>query len=300
MVAFVFCVGCYALTYVRAYAQGISCPVQGLNAKFIDVGNNSIIEVCMKAVREMILLISFVVLPVVSFAQAADQQAVSNDSSQASPKPSPTPVRRYSFGRSLARDQKAIWSSPFHLKWDDAKWLVPLAAATAGLIATDRHTSAFVDRNGTLQPVSHNVSFLGSGYVVTGAAAGLYLFGHVSHNPHTQQTGKLMAEALIGTAVVTEVLKFATERTRPNSGSGQGHFFEHGSSFPSGHSSTSWAVATVLAMQYKRNPWIKYGAFAVAAAIGVSRYSGRNHFLSDVLTGSAIGYGIGRFVYNNR
>ena len=31
--------------------------------------------------------------------------------------------------------------------------------------------------------------------------------------------------------------------------------------------------------------------------MSVSRYTGRNHFLSDVLVGSAIGYGIGRYVY---
>ena len=33
---------------------------------------------------------------------------------------------------------------------------------------------------------------------------------------------------------------------------------------------------------------------AAAAAVSVSRYTGRNHFLSDVLVGSALGYGIGR------
>ena len=246
----------------------------------------------MKAVREIVLLISLVLLPIISFAQSTDTQPAAT--------PSPTPARDLSFGKSLVRDQKAIWSSPLHLKKDDARWLVPLAATTAGLIITDRHISGFVDRNGSLQPVSRNVSFLGSAYVVTGAAASFYLVGRATHDQRAQQTGKLMTEALIGTTVVTEMLKFGTERMRPNAGAGQGHFFRHGSSFPSGHSSSSWAIATVLALQYKHNPWIKYGAYAVAAAIGVSRYSGRSHFLSDVLTGSAIGYGIGRFVYNNR
>ena len=246
----------------------------------------------MKAVREAILLISLALLPVLSFGQSTDTQPAA--------KPTPKLARNEPFVKDLVRDQKAIWSSPFHLKKDDAKWLVPLAAATTGLIIADRHTSAWVDHNGTLQPASHGVSFIGSAYVVTGSAVGLYVFGHATHNPHTQRTGRLMTEAIIGTAVVTEVLKFATERTRPNDAMGRGRFFEHGSSFPSGHSSTSWAAATVLSMQYKHNPWIRYGSFAVAAAIGVSRYSGRAHFMSDVLVGSAIGYGIGRFVYNNR
>jgi len=42
------------------------------------------------------------------------------------------------------------------------------------------------------------------------------------------------------------------------------------------------------------------GAFALAAAISMSRFSGRNHFLGDVFAGSAIGFGIGRYVYATR
>ena len=37
-----------------------------------------------------------------------------------------------------------------------------------------------------------------------------------------------------------------------------------------------------------------------AAAVSLSRFTGRNHFLSDVLVGSAIGYTTGRFVYLKR
>ena len=42
---------------------------------------------------------------------------------------------------------------------------------------------------------------------------------------------------------------------------------------------------------------VQISAYGLAAAVSVSRYTGRNHFLSDVLVGSAIGYGIGRYVY---
>lgn len=38
-------------------------------------------------------------------------------------------------------------------------------------------------------------------------------------------------------------------------------------------------------------------ALVAAAAVGVSRYTARKHFLPDVLVGGAIGYGIGRYVY---
>jgi hypothetical protein len=53
----------------------------------------------------------------------------------------------------------------------------------------------------------------------------------------------------------------------------------------------------VIAYEYRKNPFIKYGAFAAATAVSMSRFSGRNHFLSDIVIGGAIGFGIGRFVY---
>jgi hypothetical protein len=43
---------------------------------------------------------------------------------------------------------------------------------------------------------------------------------------------------------------------------------------------------------------VRVGVYGVATAISLSRYTGRNHFLSDVLVGSAMGYGIGRYVYH--
>src|SRR4051812_32504990 len=54
----------------------------------------------------------------------------------------------------LAADQKAIWTSPFHIEHSDWKWLVPFAGATAALVATDQHTSAWVRSNGSLPKIS--------------------------------------------------------------------------------------------------------------------------------------------------
>jgi membrane-associated phospholipid phosphatase len=128
----------------------------------------------------------------------------------------------------------------------------------------------------------------------------MYFFGRATGHPYLARTGALATEALLDATILTEVLKVSAQRMRPDDGTGDGSFFHHGSSFPSGHSSSSWAVATVIAYRYKQHPFIKYGAFAAAAAISMSRYSGRNHFPSDILIGGAIGYGIGRFVYGHR
>jgi len=39
-------------------------------------------------------------------------------------------------------------------------------------------------------------------------------------------------------------------------------------------------------------------AYAMASAVSVARFTGQKHYLSDVLAGSALGYGIGKYVYN--
>jgi membrane-associated phospholipid phosphatase len=52
-----------------------------------------------------------------------------------------------------------------------------------------------------------------------------------------------------------------------------------------------------VANEYRDRRLVQVSAYGLAAAVSASRFTGRNHFLSDVLIGSAIGYGIGRYVY---
>lgn len=47
----------------------------------------------------------------------------------------------------------------------------------------------------------------------------------------------------------------------------------------------------------KRHPAVRYGIYGLAAAVSLSRYTGRNHFLGDIVLGGALGWGVGHFVY---
>jgi membrane-associated phospholipid phosphatase len=227
--------------------------------------------------------------------------AVAQSSPQPFVTPTPTVTRKSSlekdFIKNIFHDQKEIWTSPFKLQGEDAKWAIPLALGTGALIATDRYTSDWVTQGGDLPDWSHNVSWFGKAYVTGGVAAGMYAAGKAFHNEKLSETGLLAGESLVDTGIVTEVLKVTFRRERPSAGTERSEFFDGGTSFPSGHSSTVWSVATVVAYEYNKNPWIKYGSFAAATAVSLSRFSGRNHFLSDIVIGGAIGFGVGRFVY---
>lgn len=220
----------------------------------------------------------------------------------AQPKPTPRPTVEKNFFANILRDQKGIWTAPFHWQQSDAKWMAPLLLSTGALIVTDRRTSGALVAHGdnlSRLRISKDMSYFGSAYATGGTAALFYIAGRLKHDERAKETGLLAAEAFLDSGLVVQALKVASQRQRPPADNSSGEFFDGGSSFPSGHAISAWSVATVIAEEYgPRHPAVRYGAYALATAVGVSRYTARKHFLSDVLMGSAMGYGIGRYVYH--
>jgi hypothetical protein len=128
---------------------------------------------------------------------------------------------------------------------------------------------------------------------LTGAS---FLFGHMTNNDHLQEAGLLTGEAAINATGVAYLFKEMTQRQRPLQDSGNGDFFKGGSSFPSEHSAIAWSVASVWAHEYPG--WLSQtAAYGLASAITVTRVTARQHFPSDVIVGSALGWYFGRQVY---
>ena len=223
-------------------------------------------------------------------------------SPSAKPQPTPEPTTEKNFLNNILRDQKGIWTSPFHLQRDDAEWIAPLGLSIAALIATDRHTSGELVENGDNRDrlrISKDISYAGSLYALGGVSTLFYVTGRMRHDERAKETGLLAAEALINSTIVSQALKGVSQRQRPQVDNSSGEFFDGGSAFPSGHAINSWAVATVVAYEYgPRHPVVRYASYGLATAISISRFTGRRHFLSDVLVGSAMGYGIGRYLYH--
>jgi membrane-associated phospholipid phosphatase len=218
------------------------------------------------------------------------------------PKATPTPSLEKRFFSNILQDQREIWLSPFHLQRSEARWMVPLGLSSAALFATDRRTSGELVENGdnlTRLRISKDISRLGSWYATGGTAAAFYIAGRAKNNARERETGLLGAEALINSGIIAGALKTFSQRQRPPVDDSSGEFFDGGSSFPSGHAISAWSMATVIAEEYGHHrPLVRFGAYGLATAVSFSRYTGRNHFLSDVLVGSAMGYGIGRYVYH--
>jgi membrane-associated phospholipid phosphatase len=116
--------------------------------------------------------------------------------------------------------------------------------------------------------------------------AGMFTAGQLSHHSRFQAMTYDMLDAAVVNLVYTEVIKVAARRERPNGQDNQ--------SFPSGHTSNSFALAAVAERHYG---W-KLGvpAYLLAGIVGASRLEQDKHYLSDVVAGATLGYIVGRTV----
>lgn len=251
----------------------------------------------MRSNRISLCHFGIIILAIFSSAGGARAQTPSATPSP-SPKTSSSTTLEKDFFKNILRDQKAIWTAPFHLHGRDARYLVPLGAGTAALIATDQRTGDEMAESTRQLNTSRIISYAGSTYGVGAVAATFYLAGRATHNDRARETGILGAEALIDSGIVVTVVKEISQRTRPSGGRSRSDFFDGGSSFPSGHSIEAWSLATIIANEYHDHTAVQIAAYGIASAVSISRFTGRNHYLSDVLVGSALGYGIGRYVYH--
>jgi membrane-associated phospholipid phosphatase len=109
----------------------------------------------------------------------------------------------------------------------------------------------------------------------------------------------VVLEALALTAVVTDAVKYTVARRRPAAwAAGVRTSAGDDNAFFSGHASGTFAAAaafsTVSALRgYPGWPWMSAAGFASATAISYLRMAADRHWFTDVLTGAAVGTGIG-------
>jgi membrane-associated phospholipid phosphatase len=107
-----------------------------------------------------------------------------------------------------------------------------------------------------------------------------------------KQSYKIIGSLLINTAI-TQGLKYSIHRDRPyinypNLVNPQ--YLETDASFPSGHTSTAFALATSISLQNKKWYYV-VPSFLWAGSVGYSRMYLGVHYPSDVLAGAIIGAG---------
>ncbi|MFI5252382.1 MAG: phosphatase PAP2 family protein [Bacteroidota bacterium] len=193
-------------------------------------------------------------------------------------------------------------------------WNIPMAIGSIGITAillkTDQHTSDALFQwkmnHHFAGQVSRNITNLGDGKASLAIFGGAILYSLASDNKRPLELGKIGLESFVFSGVVTQLLKQVIGRQRPNVSTTKGGKFSGPFSyfrqktgnrqgissfdaFPSGHTTTVFSAATVIA-DYANTPWVTYSSYTIATVASLSRITERMHWASDVFVGGLIGY----------
>lgn len=233
-------------------------------------------------------------------AGAAFAQELAPSDAQPSPAGSPSlPSALKSEARRYIADGEGILFAPFH--WNGESWTQAAAAVGSVLLLTaeDNRIDAALQRNRSSRTdaVAKAVTPLGS-YAGIGVSVASLGAGLIFHDAALRDTGRDAIEAEIFAAgIVTPLLKKTVGRLRPSQGSDGDEYrpLSSGQSFPSGHTTEAFAVASVIAA--RSDGWVvPTVAYTLASAVGFARMNDRAHFASDVVAGAVIGTAIGHSV----
>jgi len=130
------------------------------------------------------------------------------------------------------------------------------------------------------------------------------VYWSVAHTSAERARGNLavLGKSVAFTEIAVQWLKVATHRSRPvlytDKAAEVAADRDSRTSFPSGHTAATFALATsyAVAAQRQQIPHATRNSvllFAAAATIGALRVAAGRHFPTDVLGGAALGAGIG-------
>lgn len=136
---------------------------------------------------------------------------------------------------------------------------------------------------------------IGSGVTLLAVCVALAVSCRALRRSRLCEAGWLGTLAFMAAGLVEYALKHLVGRPRPASaGPFLGPEFD---SFPSGHATSVFAVATVLGSFYPRLRWPLY---TLAAAIALGRVYLARHYLSDIVAGALVGLVIASLVLRHR
>ncbi|RPI26089.1 MAG: phosphatase PAP2 family protein [Acidobacteria bacterium] len=192
-------------------------------------------------------------------------------------------------------EQKEIWTFPLHKEsWKNRTFWLVLGLSTTSFTLDGkaaqrlREDPSFSDFNDVFASSTSDV-------LVAVAPLVLVAAGEISRDAEFRDFGWKAGEAGLNGFLVSAVWKAATQRGRPHEGKTYG-FWEGGNSFPSGHATVAWALAATTASHFKGHKWVPWVVYPVAGLVSFSRVSSGNHFPSDAVFGSVLGFVIGRHV----
>jgi membrane-associated phospholipid phosphatase len=210
------------------------------------------------------------------------------------------PDRLAHLPRLLLDDAGHVVTSPG--RWDHSDWMTAGASVAAVLgtgLLLDHSATQFMRNhaNASWDRMAKDVQELG-GTPSIFIAGGTYLAGVAFKDPEVRATGiDTMVTMGLSQLLLALPLKVVVGRSRPSKdlGTHDFHPFNGGESFPSGHTTQAFALASVLA-EHADTPWVSGVSYGLASLVGLARMEQHQHFMSDVVAGGLIGTFVGKGV----
>ncbi len=186
-----------------------------------------------------------------------------------------------------AADVKSLATAPLH--WRAAEWrrFGEGAALVLALGVADKQLERAFQRNrsSATDSFSRKVTPFG-GHRAMNISLLMIGSGYVFHDRRLLASGRDALESeLWAGGVITPLIKRAAGRERPSGSDNR--------SFPSGHATSAFAVATAIAAHY--DGWVVPTiAYTLASGVAASRVNDHVHWPSDVVAGALIGRAVAR------
>ncbi len=184
-----------------------------------------------------------------------------------------------SFPRQLLANFKGLASR------QNLKPLLLGSAATGTSAFFDEEIRDYMSSTRRFEELGDVGAFLGSSLTIGVVSGGLLVSSYLTESQKFRSMAFSLSQGFVLSLAMTASLKTMTWRARPNG--------EGSRSFPSGHTSSAFTIATVLSHHYSK---ASIPAYLTAGLIGVSRLEKNRHFLSDVVAGATLGYIVGKTV----
>ena len=193
----------------------------------------------------------------------------------------------------LPRVTTIVDGNPFKLSAGDFKnFFSADTGRTLGYVAIVAIASAPWDREGVNNGFNIPTAVFQSGNVIgnfvfqIGAGFATYGTGKAFGNKKLAYAGRDIVRAQVVSQVMVQSLKYTVRRDRPD--------HSNNKSFPSGHSASAFATATVLQRYYG---W-KVGApaYALGSYVALARMAWNRHHATDVVMGAGFGIASARTV----
>jgi len=210
----------------------------------------------------------------------AAAQAVPGVQEPAGPPATPRHTGFKALGKDIVTDFTELPSK------QNLVWAAVGGGLALGVHPADDNVNEALVGNSTAENFFKPGAVIGQLGTLLGAASVTYAWGRLRDQPKISHVGMDLLRALAVSEGITQPLKYATQRERPDQSD------KH--SFPSGHAADTFAFATAL----ERHLGWRYAvpAYVFSSYVAVSRLPANRHWLSDAVFGSAVGIIAGRTV----